>query len=55
MLFSNKMLAIRAGIYKMLARIVNWEDADQIASLGISFWQLAFIFRTVCKRKKENI
>ena len=31
-LFSNKMLVIRAGTYKMLARIANREDPDQTAS-----------------------
>ena len=31
-LFSNKMLAIRAGIHKMLVRIANREDPDQTAS-----------------------
>ena len=31
-LFSNKMLAIRAEIHKMLVRIVNREDPDQTAS-----------------------
>ena len=31
-LFSNKMLAIRAGILKMLVRIANREDPDQTAS-----------------------
>ena len=30
-LFSNKMLAIRAEIHKMLVRIVNREDPDQTA------------------------
>ena len=29
---SNKMLAIRAGIHKMLVRIANREDPDQTAS-----------------------
>ena len=28
-LFSNKMYVIRAGIHKMLVRIVNREDPDQ--------------------------
>ena len=27
--FQNKMLVIRAGIYKMLVRIANREDPDQ--------------------------
>ena len=31
-LFSNKMLAIRAVIHKMLARIANRDDPDQTAS-----------------------
>ena len=31
-LFSNEMFAIRAGIHKMLVRIANREDPDQIAS-----------------------
>ena len=31
-LFSNKMLVIRAGIHKMLVRIANREDPDQTAS-----------------------
>ena len=31
-LFSNKMLVIRAGIYKFLVRISNREDLDQTAS-----------------------
>ena len=31
-LFSNKMLLIKAGIHKMLVRIANREDSDQIAS-----------------------
>ena len=30
-LFSNKMLVIRAGIYKMLVRIANRGDLDQTA------------------------
>ena len=31
-LFSNKMLVIRAGIHRMFVRIVNREDPDQTAS-----------------------
>ena len=31
-LLSNKMLAIRVGIYKMLVRIANSEDPDETAS-----------------------
>ena len=31
-LFSNKMLVIRAGIHKMLLRMANKEDPDQTAS-----------------------
>ena len=31
-LFSNKILLIRAGIYKMLVRIANREEPDQTAS-----------------------
>ena len=31
--FSNKMLVIRAGIYKMLIIIANKEGPDQTASL----------------------
>ena len=31
--FSNKMVVIRAGIYKMLVKIVSREDSDQTASL----------------------
>ena len=35
-LFSNKMLAFRAGICKILARIANREDSDQMQSdLGL--------------------
>ena len=30
--FSNKILAIRAGIHKMFVRIANREDPDQTAS-----------------------
>ena len=35
-LFSNKMLVIRAGIHKMLVRIANGEDPDQTASSDCS-------------------
>ena len=31
-LFSNKLLAIRAGVHKMLVRIANREDPNQTAS-----------------------
>ena len=31
-LYSNKMLAIRAGVHKMLVRIANREDPDQAVS-----------------------
>ena len=31
-LFSNKMLVIKAGIHEMLVRIANREDPDQTAS-----------------------
>ena len=31
-LLSNKMVVIRAGIYKLLVRIANVEDLDQPAS-----------------------
>ena len=31
-LFSNKILVIRVGIYKMLVRLANREDPDQTAS-----------------------
>ena len=39
-LFSNKMLVIKAGIHKMLVRIANREDTDQ------QVW--------VCTRGREN-
>ena len=45
-LFSNKMLVFVVGIYKMLVRIANREDADQTASdlnlrcLSRPFWQV---------------
>ena len=32
-LFSNKMLVFRAGIWKILARIANREDPDQLSFL----------------------
>ena len=32
-LFSNEILVFKAGIYKMLVRIVNSTDPDQTASL----------------------
>ena len=32
LLFSTKMLVVRAGIYKMLVKIPNREDPDQTAS-----------------------
>ena len=44
-LFSNKMLVIRAGIYKMFVRIANREDPDQTASsdcLGLVGRQVRF-------------
>ena len=31
-LFSNKMLVIRTGIYKIVVRIANREDPDQTAT-----------------------
>ena len=31
----NKMLVIRAGIHKMLVRIVNMEDSDQTSSSSL--------------------
>ena len=31
-IFSSKMLAVRAGIHKMLVRIANREEPDQTAS-----------------------
>ena len=33
LLFSDKVLAIRAGIHKMFVRIANREDPDQTALL----------------------
>ena len=35
-LFSNKMLVIRAEIYKMLVRIANREDSDLTSDMGLS-------------------
>ena len=32
-LLSNKLLVFRAGIYKMIFRIANWDDPDQTGSL----------------------
>ena len=55
--FQNKMLVIRAGIYKMLVRIANRETSDQTlkkqSDLGLRclarpFWQITsvWMFRT---------
>ena len=50
-LFTYKMLAIRAGNHKMLARIANSEDTDQTASTeGSSLtWDSA-----VCQAFRED-
>ena len=42
-LFSNKMLIIRAGIHNILVRIANLEDPDQTASEAVSSGSALFV------------
>ena len=53
-LFSNKMLVIKAGIQEMLVRIANRDDPDQTACFGL-FWQASSVqnFRKSAVDHKE--
>ena len=56
-LILDSMLVIGAGIFKMLVRITNWEDPDQVQQcLSRAFWPATSVqnFRTSTVLKLYN-
>ena len=56
LLFTNKMLVIRAGSHKMLVRIANREDPDQTA-LSEAVWSgsVLFVYAFFCRQQVFEI
>ena len=58
LLFSKKLLAIRAWIHKIFVRIANMEDPNLTASeMSRSFWQATSVqnFRTFTVSEEERL